>query len=181
VTYRDDHEAARQRVSVLERELAIARREGTALARGGRDWTSLIGRFLAAGATGTFTVLALWIGWSAWWASFGFVFFAIAVITLLAGKTTPNPTGAVPVRIEAGERVLVALVRMHPGDHSARALELYAGHTHAEVAAAAAVVLEPLLLDGTQGEVATAVARERLAGIGLQLEHLWISPSERAA
>jgi hypothetical protein len=185
VTYRDDHEAARHRADALERELAIARRDQRALDRGrpgGFDWNAVVGPFLGAGSSGAFTVLALWFGWSVWWAVAGFAVFAITVVALLAGGgSRPHPLGAVPVRIETGGRILLALVRMHTGDHKTRALELYAGHSLDEVSAAAAIVLEPIAIEGKEGEIATAVARERLAAVGLELEHLWISPAPPAA
>jgi hypothetical protein len=185
MTYRDDHEATRQRADALERQLALAVRDNQELARGkpgGFDWNAVVGPSLAVSASGAFTVMSLWLAWSVWWSVAGFVMFGITVIALLAGGSSkPNPTGAVPIALDVGERRLLALVRMYAGEaeKAKKALELYAGRTHEDIAAAAAVVLEPIAFEGKEGEVAVAVARERLATIGLQLESLWVSPARR--
>lgn len=200
MSYRDDEQAAHHRRDALEREVvALERRQREALAPKKRvDWSSVVPTSIGGVLTGSFTVLAIVLGWGTGWAIAGFIATSIVVLGLMGSSGTGLPTGAVAVRLDvdapcadgrAAVRVLATVRLMTTGDGAKRATESFAERTRQDVADGAGAILEGVVRERLRAATAAELvglqlsqqvaehASTTLGRAGLELVSLWAGPA----
>jgi hypothetical protein len=191
MSYRDDLDAAQHRSEALQRQVTALERTNRELARGRRrfELRDVVPPLLVTLLSGTMTGLALTLGWGTVWAGLGGLMTILGLLSIMGASSPGMPQGAVPLRAGvAAPRPLVAIgvaTIATEGDAGDAAAAAFDDHELAQVAAVAAALLETALRDGAATapdddalrERVTALARERLAGVGLVLQALSVGPA----